>query len=306
MTNIIPIAAPIFLSIITAVCIIIYYRRKISVFSQELSRVLDDMINEDIPDFEIIQDTIDGKICVRLKRLHEILNGKTESYRRDNQMIQSLVSDISHQVKTPVANLKMYMQILTERDMDREKRQEFLRLSVAQSEKLEFLMQALVKMSRLESGIISFNKENIAAVEIIGDGLAQIAAAAENKNINIQVSCPENIVAYCDKKWTKEAVFNILDNAVKYTPIDGSIFISVQKNEFYVQVKIKDSGEGIPEREQAKIFERFYRIKTPEAADGLGIGLFLARSIVSGQGGFIMVKSEPPFGAEFIVNIPFE
>ncbi|MDE5741654.1 MAG: HAMP domain-containing histidine kinase, partial [Oscillospiraceae bacterium] len=140
--------------------------------------------------------------------------------------------------------------------------------------------------------------------EIIAEGLAQISPAAENKNINVQVNCPENLLAYCDKKWTAEAVFNILDNAVKYTPQNGSIAVSADINEFYAQIKIRDSGAGIPESEQAKIFSRFYRSDNLKNTEGLGIGLFLSRNIISGQGGFISVRSEPPYGTEFIVNIP--
>lgn len=128
-----------------------------------------------IADFTITEDTLDGKINIKLKRLYEILNGKKEQSKRDKEKIQSLISDISHQVKTPAANLKMYMQILSHRDMDKEKRREFLELSFAQAEKLEFLMQVLIKMSRLETGIISFKKEKVPVTEIFFEGLAQIA-----------------------------------------------------------------------------------------------------------------------------------
>lgn len=167
-------------------------------------------------------------------------------------------------------------------------------------------MQALVKMSRLETGIISFEKEKVSVTEIIAEGLAQIAPAAENKNIDVQVNCPDGIFAYCDKKWTSEAVFNILDNAVKYTPQNGSVAVFTDVNEFYAQIKIKDSGAGIPESEQAKIFGRFYRSDNAKNIEGLGIGLFLSRNIISGQSGFVAIRSEPPNGAEFIVNIPLE
>lgn len=287
-------------------CIIFYYRRKISKFANDLSRILDDMIHGKDPDFNITDDTVDGKTSVRLKRLYEILNGKTEQSNREKEKMQSLISDISHQVKAPAANLKMYMEILSRGGMDEEKRCEFLELSLVQTEKLEFLMQALVKMSRLESGIISFKKERISAAEIVGESLVQVIFAAESKTIEVQVNCPENICAFCDKKWTAEAVFNILDNAVKYTPENGCITVSAERNEFYVQIKIKDSGMGIPESEQPKIFGRFYRSEALKNTEGLGIGLFLSRSIISGQGGFILVRSEPPGGAEFIVNIPLE
>lgn len=286
--------------------IIFYYRRRIDGFSDDLSRILDDMIAENIPDFQITDDTIDDKMNVRLKRLYEILNGKSEQSRRDKEKMQSLISDISHQVKNPAANLKMYMQILAQRDMDEEKRREFLELSLVQTEKLEFLMQALIKMSRLETGIISFKKEKISAAELAGESLLPIISAAENKKIEVQVNCPDGIFALCDKKWTAEALFNILDNAVKYTPENGRITVSAGMNDFYMQIKIKDSGAGIPESEQSKIFGRFYRSETVKDTEGLGIGLFLSRNIISGQGGFLLVKSEPPYGAEFIVNIPLE
>lgn len=304
MIWIIIISALVLISTIIIFCVNIFYRRKISAFSKELCRILDDMTAEKIPDFAIMEDTLDGKINVKLKRLYEILNGKTAQSQRDKEKMQSLVSDISHQAKSPAANLKLYMQILARQDVKEEKRREFLELSATQAEKLEFLMQALVKMSRLETGIISFEKEKIPVTEIIAEGLAQIAPAAENKNIDVQVNCSDGIFACCDKKWTSEAVFNILDNALKYTPQNGSIAVSADSNEFYAQIKIKDSGAGIPESEQAKIFGRFYRSGTVKNTEGLGIGLFLSRNIISGQGGFISVKSEPPHGAEFIVNIP--
>lgn len=294
------------ISFISLIGVILYYRRKISVFSENLGSILDDMIQEGNPDFQFTDDTLDGKINVKLKRLYEILSGKTQQSKRDKEKMQSLVSDISHQVKMPAANLKMYMQILSEREIDEGKRREFLALSIAQTEKLEFLMQSLMKMSQLESGIISLKKERISAAEIIVQGLAQIMPAAENKNISVDVNCPGDIFACCDKKWTSEAVFNILDNAVKYTPENGILTVSVEENEFYGQIKIRDSGAGISEDEQAKIFGRFYRGEAVRDASGLGIGLFLSRQIISGQGGFITVKSEPPDGAEFIVNIPLE
>ena len=276
MIWIIIISALVLISTMIIICVNIYYRRKISAFSEELCRILDDISAENTPDFTITEDTLDGKINVKLKRLYEILGGKTEQSKLDKERMQSLVSDISHQVKSPVANMKMYMQILSRQDIDGERRHEFLELSAAQAEKLEFLMQALVKMSRLETGIISFEKAKIPVTEIIAEGLAQISPAAENKNIDVQINCHDGIFAYCDKKWTSEAVFNILDNAVKYTPQNGSVAIFADVNEFYAQIKIKDSGAGIPESEQAKIFGRFYRSETAKATEGLGIGLFLS------------------------------
>lgn len=196
--------------------------------------------------------------------------------------------------------------ILSQRDLDEDTRREFLALSRAQTEKLEFLTQALVKMSRLESGIISYRKETVSATELIGEGLMSVMPAAEEKQIAVQVDCPGRISAYCDKKWTAEAVFNLLDNAVKYTPANGSVTVSADMNEFYAQIRIADSGAGILESEQTKIFGRFYRSEATRHVEGLGIGLFLSRYIIAGQGGYITVRSESGCGAEFTVNLPSE
>lgn len=159
-------------------------------------------------------------------------------------------------------------------------------------------------MSRLENGAISFSPCQVPAIEMIADALAQIMPFAEQKNISVDVNCREDIFISCDKKWTSEAIFNILDNAVKYTPPNGNITVSADKNEFYALIKIKDNGMGIDETEQANVFGRFYRSEMADEVDGLGIGLFLSRQIISGQGGFITVRSELNNGAEFMIAVP--
>lgn len=296
-------AALLFLFIIM-LGVIVKYQREISLFSRELDNTLDDMLAGRNPNFEFTDDTLFGKISIKLKRLYEILNQKSEQSKLEKERLSAYISDISHQTKTPIANLKMYMQILSERELEEKKRREFLTLSLAQTEKLEFLVISLAKMSRLENGVISFSSDKLPAVEVIADALAQIMPAAEQKNISVNVDCHGDIVVSCDKKWTSEAIFNILDNAVKYTAPKGNIHITVCKNEFYALIKIKDSGMGIGEAEQAKIFGRFYRSGRAAHIDGLGIGLFLSRQIISGQGGLITVKSELNHGAEFIISLP--
>ncbi len=285
---------------------ILHDKREISRFSKELGDVLDDMIAGKDPDFAFTDESLLGKINIKLKRLYEILHRKSEESKQDKERLNALISDISHQTKTPIANLKLYHQILAERELDKDKRDEFLALSLAQAEKLEFLMSALVKMSRLENGMISFSIKKMPVIDIIADGLAQIMPSAEKKRIAVHVRCPDDIHGCCDKKWTSEAVFNILDNAVKYAPERSDLSIIVERNEFYALIKIKDSGPGIPESEQAKIFGRFYRSEVAKDVPGLGIGLFLARQIVSGQGGYVIVKSQRNHGAEFTVGIPVE
>ncbi|WP_243002707.1 sensor histidine kinase [Lachnotalea glycerini] len=124
---------------------------------------------------------------------------------------------------------------------------------------------------------------------------------AENKNIEVTVDCNEEIFVCHDEKWTTEALFNILDNAVKYTPSEGKIHISVQQLEMYTKIDISDNGRGIKENHHATIFKRFYREESDE--DGLGIGLYLAREIISLQGGYIKVTSKLGKGATFSVYL---
>lgn len=297
--------AVLFLSVML-IYVIVKYKREISLFSRELDNTLDDMLAGKNPDFEFINDTLSGKINVKLKRLYEILNQKSGQSKQEKEKLNALISDISHQTKTPVANLKMYLQILSEREMDEKKRREFMELSLIQTEKLEFLVISLAKMSRLENGAISFSSAKLPVIEVLADSLAQVMPSAEQKNISVDADCGEDIAVCCDKKWTSEAIFNVLDNAVKYTPPNGNINVSVCKNEFYVLIRIKDSGAGIDESEQAKVFGRFYRSERTAHIDGLGIGLFLSRQIISRQGGLITVKSEPGNGAEFTISIPIE
>lgn len=296
--------AIIFLLLLLLVGAIAMYKWKILLFSRELDSILDDMLAGKNPDFDFLKDTLSGKTNIKLKRLYEILKQKSERSRQEKEKLNGLISDISHQTKTPVANLKMYLQILSARELAEEKRREFLKLSLAQAEKLEFLVVSLAKMSRLENGMISFSVGKLPVVEVIAEPLAQIMPFAEQKNIFISVDCGEDLAVCCDKKWTAEAIFNLLDNAVKYTPSQGTISVFTGQNEFYTLIKIKDNGPGIDEAEQAKIFGRFYRSARTADVDGLGIGLFLSRQIVSAQGGFLTVSSEPGHGAEFIISLP--
>ena len=134
--------------------------------------------------------------------------------------------------------------------------------------------------------------------------LSGIVYAAEKKNISVTVDCPEGLILSHDSKWTAEAVFNLLDNAVKYTPAGGTIRVFVEQWEMYVKLNVSDTGKGIPESSQAAIFRRFYREEEVHGEQGVGIGLYLTREIITRQGGYIKVTSEPGQGSEFSIMLP--
>ena len=174
-----------------------------------------------------------------------------ERVAKDRANLQELISDISHQVKTPIANLQMVNATLLEQSVPEEKRQEFLQASSGQLDKLDFLMQAMIKTSRLETGVISLDRKTQLLYDTLAAALGGILLNAEKKNIHVSVDCPLDLALAHDRKWTGEALFNLLDNAVKYTPEGGTIRVSVESWELYVKIDIADSGKGIAENRQA-------------------------------------------------------
>ena len=173
-----------------------------------------------------------------------------------------------------------------------------------QLDKLDFLMQAMIKTSRLETGVISLEKKEQPIYDTLAAALGGILLNAEKKQIQVRVDCEEDLCVSHDRKWTGEALFNLLDNAVKYTPAGGRICVTAEKQEMFLKIDIADTGIGIPEQNQGAIFKRFYREETVRDAEGIGIGLYLAREIIAMQGGYILVLSGPGHGSTFSVFLP--
>ncbi len=157
---------------------------------------------------------------------------------------------------------------------------------------------------RLETGVIQLDKKPGRLFDTVAQAMSGIVYAAEKKEIAVSVDCPEDLTVSHDSKWTSEALFNLLDNAVKYTPAGGEIAVSVVLWEMYVEIKVADTGKGISESNQAAIFRRFYREEEVHEQQGVGIGLYLAREIITRQGGYIKVVSEPGRGSEFSIMLP--
>lgn len=216
--------------------------------------------------------------------------------------ISALISDISHQTRTPVANLQLYSQLLEEQPLTPQGRRCAQAIS-AQSEKLQTLIEALVKSSRLETGILALHPEPGPLAPMVARAAAQYAPKARENQIRLTVG-PTEGEALFDPKWTEEALCNLLDNALKYTPAGGSVTVEVRPYEMFTAVCVQDTGPGIPEEEQAKIFGRFYRAPGAYQAEGVGIGLYLTRQIAAGQGGYIRVNSAPGQGSRFSLYLP--
>lgn len=241
---------------------------------------------------------------IETKLAHYLAASETagQKLKDEKEKVKQLIADISHQTKTPVANLLLYIQMLEERELPKEE-SEFVRELDSQAQKLNFLIASLVKASRLETGMLVLQPKWNRLSPMLEDVLAQAAPQAERKQLELKF-VPNGLQAYFDRKWTAEAVYNVVDNAVKYTPEGGKIIVEVLDMEMFVRIEVRDNGIGIPEDETAKVFQRFYRGTSANGQEGLGIGLYLSRQIIAGEDGYIKVKSKEGEGSSFFIYLP--
>ncbi len=283
---------------------IILQRRQIGLFADDVCETIDAAIAGRQPEnFHPYEDSLTSKVQGKLMQYYDIMHEGRLQSQRDKETLQSLVSDISHQVKTPVANLKLYTGILQKPELPEEKRVLFVATMDEQINKLDFLMQSLIKMSRLETGTFVLTPAEARLGDTIAQAMSTVWAKAEKKQIELTVDCAPEIMVQHDSKWTAEAIGNILDNAVKYTPAGGRIAITVRPWQFYTRIDITDTGIGIPEEHYNDVFQRFYRAQEVAAEEGVGLGLYLANGIVTRQKGYISVKSTVGVGTTFSVYL---
>ena len=234
-----------------------------------------------------------------LNKLSKNINIKIKNLDKEKENIKELVTDISHQLKTPLASLKLYNSLLLEEDLDEEDSIEFLKTSSISINKLQSLIESLVNISRLETSMISIKKENKNIKATIIKAIESVKPKAMNKCISINLNDFDDKIVPHDSKWTEECIFNILDNAVKYTNLKGKIDIYVQDAINFIRIDIKDNGIGIDKNEFNNIFKRFYRSEEVQELEGSGVGLYLSRKILESQGGNIIVSSQKGEGSKF-------
>lgn len=284
-----------------------YFQKKLSLFTDGLCQTLDHMMDStDRPQVDYEAETLLSRISHRLERLYNVMQKTRHTAEGEKEELQSLVSDISHQTKTPIANLKLINDTMLTRPLTEEKRKEFLQATGTQLDKLDFLIQGMVKTSRLETGVITLEKQDAVIGDTLVSAINGVLAPMEQKEISLLVDCPSDLTISHDSRWTSEALFNILDNAVKYTSAGGSIQVRVRDWEMYLRIDVTDTGRGIPEHSQGTIFKRFYRDEAVHDIDGVGIGLYLAREIITMQGGYITVESKVGEGSTFSVFLPIK
>ncbi|MGL4990150.1 MAG: sensor histidine kinase [Sarcina sp.] len=269
-------------------------------------KVIDEFLNSFLKkDFSysknIIAEGDFGDIINNFNRLGRLLELEIEKLEREKESSKEAITDLGHQIKTPLAALSLYNSILEDSDLNIEERHEFLNENKKAILKITDLFKSLINIAKLEKEMIRIKPEYLNMKNTIIEAVNAVYLKAESKNILINL---ENIYDYeiiHDKKWTEEAIINILDNAIKYNKVNGSINIVFEEGINYFKIHILDTGIGIKKFEYNKVFKRFYRgnDRQIEEIEGSGVGLYLAKKIIELQGGNILVTSKINEGSKF-------
>lgn len=266
---------------------------------------VDWMLNRILEGQEITEITLkENEISALLwkaARIQEKTEHDIRLARLEKEQVKRLIADMSHQLKTPLANLMMYREMLEQEGNSREQSELFLQKIKQQSEKIDWILQSLFKEAKLEQGAIQFEISESSLKETLLLAVNAVYEKAEAKEIEIVTEPFDDVRVLHNSKWTAEVFVNLLENAIKYTDGGGTIKICIFPMELFTRIQIKDTGIGIHEEEQTAVFQRFYRSRDVEEKEGSGIGLYLSRLILEKENGYITVNSEYGRGSCFSV-----
>ena len=257
----------------------------------------------ELPPFESFEEGQLGVLQSEIYKMVNLLDEETKKSKRQNHYLADMLSDISHQIKTPLAGITLMTDLLKDPDLPEEKREEFVEKINHQTEKITWLVRNLLTLAQLEADMLKLKKENVSARELVETAIGPLNILAELRGVELQTSIPEGTALTCDKAWTAEALSNVIKNCIEHvSPEAGKhVWISVTENNFAVTFTIQDDGPGIPAEELHHIFERFYKGKN-SSKNSVGIGLSMARQLFLQQNGTIEAASEPGKGTTFRIR----
>ena len=265
----------------------------------------------------IIKDYIDGNYTVHLPQSNEgniyqllasvdqlatMLQAKNDTEQKTKEFLKNTISDISHQLKTPLSALMMYQEIIENEPDNPETVKEFSFKIGTALKRIEQLVQSMLKITRIDAGSIYFEKSNYSIPNILNHAINELTTRANNEKKEIVINGDLEQMLYCDIEWTGEAIGNIVKNALDHTDAGGKITISCERTPVMIRIFITDNGHGIAEEDIHHIFKRFYRSKNTSDSQGIGLGLPLAKAIIEGQGGILSVQSERLQGTTFTLS----
>lgn len=256
-----------------------------------IDRLLEQVLSQEKIELSDVKEGELSALVSKINRIQEVLGKQIEQAEEEKEQVKSLVSNMSHQLKTPLANLSVYTDILSSQNLEVPKKAEVTEKIKKQIEKLDWIIGSLGKMVKLEQNVILFRAEGNPIRQTILDAIDAIYEKAEKKEITLLAEPYEDHLLYHNRKWTAEVFVNLLENAVKYTDRGGEIRIRVHPYEIYTEIQFQDNGCGIHEKEITEIFKRFYRSPETEHIEGSGIGLYLSNLILEKEKGYLVVKS---------------
>ena len=259
---------------------------------RRIDELLDRVLNQEIILDSDVKEGEYSALVSKIKQIQEVLENHARSAETEKEQVKSLVSNMSHQLKTPLANLSLYAEILGKSELSKERKNEFFSKMQRQIEKLNWMVESLSKMVKLEQNLDDFEIKNTKIRQTILDAVDTVYEKLEKKDIQLDMESFEDRFLYHNRKWTVEVFVNLLENAIKYTEKGGFISIRVKSYELYTEIQISDNGRGIRQEELTDIFKRFYRSPEVENMEGSGIGLYLCNLILEKEKGYITAISE--------------
>ncbi|MBM7553313.1 ATP-binding protein [Thalassobacillus pellis] len=251
-----------------------------------------------------IRDNREGELSILKNDIYKVtlmLSEQGELLQKDKTNLTDAISDISHQLKTPLTSMTVMADLLNDVELDNNKRIEFTRNIQIQLERLEWLVSSLLKLSKIDAGTLLFQQEKVRVADVLQKAMEPVLIPIDVKQLNISITGAEQVYFTGDFNWTVEALLNILKNSVGHTEEKGEINITFSENALFTEITIQDSGKGIPKEDLPYIFKRFYKGKNA-GEDSVGIGLAMAHSIITNQNGSIEVFSKEGEGTRFQVK----
>lgn len=284
----------------------LFARAQVRKLYKDMSKVSDIMVQiveeKEIPE-EVYQQGEIGNLYTNLYKLVSALNESRMKEQEEKIFLRDIISDISHQLKTPLASLTVFLDLLYDNRVDDEaKRRQLLEESKNQLSRMEWMVLSMLKLARIEAGAIEFDVKETNLENVLLQARESVTYLTTDRHQNIEIDCPEKQTLLCDGDWLTEGVINLLKNASDYSGENTTIKITVEETPVYTRIYVRDQGMGIPEDALQHIFKRFYRVNNEVNPNSVGIGLSLTKSIVEGMGGKITVRSKLGEFTEFILT----
>jgi len=281
-----------FIIIIILIIIIFLQKRKFTILYENIISFLDLELSGKEQEISPYINSRYSAIVSRLIELDRKINFEIESERRSKEKIQAFISDLSHEIKTPLTNVIMYHEILVKKthlDSDLKEKQERI---TEQLKKMEWILGSLFKSVYLEEEYLKFDLDYFKITDTLSIAVSTVLKKASDKGIEICIDEFQDVCVLHNKKWTAEAFINILENSIKYSPNNSQIHIYIERGELFTEIAIKDEGIGINKDEYPFVFQRFYRSENVKDIEGSGIGLYLVKTIIEKEKGYVVVDSE--------------